>query len=141
MSRTGLAVFDSTLQVTNGWLNEVMEELGMEDRHRAFQAMRAVLHAIRDRLTVAETADLGAQLPMMLRGMYYEGWNPAVVPNKVRRREDFLSSIRATFRDHPEISPEGVVWAVFKVLERHVSWGDIQDVKQMLPENIRVLCP
>ena len=64
MASSGLAVFDTTLQKTNAWLKEVMDELGSSDRHQAYLALRAVLHALRDRLTVEEVAQLGAQLPM-----------------------------------------------------------------------------
>jgi uncharacterized protein (DUF2267 family) len=141
MSLHGLPVFESTLQTSYAWLNDLMEELGWSDRHRAYQALRAVLHAVRDRLTVDEAADLGAQLPMLLRGMYYEGWNPADIPIHGRRIEDFLAPIGETFHDHPEIVPEGVVWAVFKVLDNNVSWGEMQEVKNMLPDKIRALCP
>jgi uncharacterized protein (DUF2267 family) len=142
MSATGLAAFDSTLQITNIWLNELMDELGWEERHRAYHALRAVLHTVRDRLTIEEVADLGAQLPMLIRGIYYEGWSPSHRPvKKARKREEFLAPIAEAFHDHPEISPEGVLWAVFKVLERHVTHGEIKDVKQTLPESIRALCP
>ena len=70
MSQTGLSAFDSTIHTTNVWLQEVMERLGWQDRHRAYLALRAVLHALRDRLTVEEVAPSGAQLPMLMRGFY-----------------------------------------------------------------------
>jgi uncharacterized protein (DUF2267 family) len=142
MSTTGLAAFDSTLQTTNVWIHEVMEELGWKDRRRAYHALRAVLHTIRNRLTTAEVADLGAQLPMLLRGVYYEGWSPGRHSvKKSRRPEEFLAPIGDAFRDHPEVSPEGVLWAVFKVMERHITSGEIKDVKQIFPDSIRSLCP
>ena len=104
--------------------------------------LRAVLHTIRDRLTIEEVADLGAQLPMLVRGIYYEGWKPGHHPiKKSRKREEFLAPIGDAFRDHPEVSPEGVLWAVFKVMERHITAGEINDVKQILPESVRALCP
>jgi uncharacterized protein (DUF2267 family) len=78
MSLTGLAAFDSSIHLTNGWLKELSEILQWrEDRGRAYLALRAVLHALRDRLTVSEVADLAAQLPMVVRGFFYEGWHPA----------------------------------------------------------------
>lgn len=141
MSHSAIPAFDTTIQLTNTWIHEIMEELGWQDRHRGYQALRAVLHAIRDRLTISEIAHLGAQLPLLVRGIYYEGWNPSSTPAHVRQREEFLAPIADTFREHPEISPEGVVWAVFKVMERHISTGEIHDVKHVLPEKIRVLCP
>jgi uncharacterized protein (DUF2267 family) len=139
MSLTTITPIESTVHTTNAWLKELAEELGWEDRHRAYLALRTVLHALRDRLTVAEAADLGAQLPMLVRGLYYEGWNPSGKPVKERKREDFLAHISAAFPGHAEIFPEAVAWAVFKVLQRHVSAGEIEDVKHILPARIRSL--
>jgi uncharacterized protein (DUF2267 family) len=75
MSQTGLPEFDSALQKTNIWLKDLMEQLRCE-RHQAYFALRTVLHALRDHLTVDEVVGLGAQLPMLVRGFYYEGCRP-----------------------------------------------------------------
>ena len=141
MSLTSIGSIESTIHTTNSWLKELVEELGWQDRERAYHAMGAVLHALRDRLTVAEAADLGAQLPMLIRGLYYEGWNPNGKPVKERRKEDFLAHIAMACRGQDEIFPEEVAWAVFKVLEKHVSAGEIGDVKHVLPAEIRSLWP
>ena len=141
MSLDAIGPIERTVHTTNSWLKELMEELGWHDRERAYHALRAVLHALRDRLTVAEAADLGAQLPMLIRGLYYEGWTPSGKPVKERNQEDFLAHVDAAFRGHPEICPEGVAWAVFKLLRRHVSPGEIGDVRHVLPATIRSLWP
>jgi len=141
MSLTAIGPIERAVHTTNTWLKELMEELGWEDRQRTYHALGAVLHALRDRLTVAETADLGAQLPMLIRGLYYEGWVPSGKPVKERGREDFLAHIAAAFRDQAEVYPEGIASAVFTVLRRHVSAGEIEDVKHVLPAQIRSLWP
>jgi uncharacterized protein (DUF2267 family) len=141
MSVNTIAPIERAVHTTNAWLHELTQELGWEDRQRAYHALGAVLHALRDRLTVAEAADLGAQLPMLVRGLYYEGWNPSGKPVKERKREDFLAHIAAAFRGQPEIVPEGIAWAVFKVLQRHVSAGEIGDIQHILPGPIRSLWP
>jgi uncharacterized protein (DUF2267 family) len=92
VSATGLDVFDTTLQKTNDWLNDLMQRQGWT-RPRAYRALRATLHALRDRLIVEEVAELAAQLPMLIRGFYYEGWDPTGSPVKARRKEQFLAHI------------------------------------------------
>jgi uncharacterized protein (DUF2267 family) len=71
MSTTGLDVFDTTVQKTNNWLNDLMQVLRWPDKHKVYLALRTTLHALRDRLTVEEVAHLGAQLPMLIRGFRY----------------------------------------------------------------------
>ena len=139
MSQTSLAPFDSTLQTTNIWLNDVLERLGWEDQHRAYHALRAVLHALRDRLPVDQAAALAAQLPMLVRGFYYEGWHPHGKPVKERHKEEFLAHIAEAFRYDPDVDPEWVARAVFQVLSKHVTGGEIEAVKRSLPMEIRSL--
>jgi len=141
MAATGLDAFDTTLHKTHTWLNELEEVLGTQDKHKAYLAMRAALHALRDRLTVDEVAQLGAQLPMLMRGFYYEGWDPSCKPLKVRDKDQFLARIEQEFPGDDGIYPERVARAVFAVLEKHVSAGEIEDVKQVLPADIRDLWP
>lgn len=141
MSATGLDVFDTTIHKTNAWLNELMRILGWQDRHKAYLALRTVLHALRDRLTVEEAAQLGAQLPVLIRGFYYEGWDPAGKPVRERDREQFLARIAQAFRNDKTVDPERVARAVFTVLAKRVSEGEIEDVKQILPAEIRDLWP
>src|SRR5260370_39373342 len=139
VSSTGLEVFDETLHKTNMWLKEIAQELSV-DRHGAYQVLRAVLHSLRDRLTINEAADLGDQLPMLVRGIYYEAWHPAGKPEKIRTREEFLARI-ATHLSHAPIEPEDAARAVFQVLENHVASGEVSDVIQVLPQAIRALWP
>src|SRR5690554_5212950 len=100
MSSTGLAAFDSSLQKTHEWLNQIMEELGTDSKQKAYLALRAVLHSLRDRLTVDEAAHLGAQLPLIVRGIYYEGWKPAQIFLKLRSLQEFLQHVREIGRAH-----------------------------------------
>jgi len=141
MSMTGLDVFDTTVHKTNRWLKELMEVLGWQDRHRAYLALRASLHALRDRLKVEEVAHLGAQLPMLIRGFYYEGWNPTGKPLRVRHREEFLARIEQELGGDEPLNPEVIANAVFAVLELRISDGEIENVKHILPAELRSLWP
>jgi uncharacterized protein (DUF2267 family) len=138
---TGLEVFDTTVHKTNSWLKEVMQEIHRDDRRKAYLAMRATLHALRDRLTVEEVAQLGAQLPMLIRGFYYEGWDPTGKPLKIRDKEEFLGLVAEEFRTDDTLNPELIARAVFKVLSDRVTAGEIEDVKHVMPAEIRELWP
>jgi len=139
MSQTGLAAFDTTLQVTNVWLKDLGESMGWSDRHKAYHALRAVLHVLRDHLTIDEVVTLGAQLPLLVRGMYYEGWHPANKPLKDRHKGEFLARVAEQFRNHPEVQPELVTRAVFAVLARHITSGEMEGIKKALPHEIQDL--
>jgi uncharacterized protein (DUF2267 family) len=141
MSATGLEAFDTTVQKTNTWLNELMQVLGWQDKHKAYLAMRATLHALRDRLTVDEAAQLGAQLPMLMRGFYYEGWDPSDKPLRERHKAQFLARMEQEFRGDDRVDPERVARAVFTVLAKRVSAGEIEDVKHVVPAELRELWP
>jgi uncharacterized protein (DUF2267 family) len=139
MSATGLSVFDTTLHRTNVWLKELMELLDWQDKNKSYLALRATLHALRDRLTVEEVAQLAAQLPMLVRGFYYEGWDPTGKPQKDRHGEEFLAHLERYFPDDKTLDAERMARAVFTVLARHVSPGEIEDLKLMLPSSLRRL--
>jgi uncharacterized protein (DUF2267 family) len=139
MSSTGLAPFDSTINTTNQWLHDIMDRMGWDDRHRAYHALRAVLHALRDRLPVDEAAALGAQLPMLVRGFYYEGWHPSDKPVRERKKEEFLAHIATAFRDDLGVHPEQVARVVFQVLGKHVTGGEIRSILHVLPAELRDL--
>ncbi len=141
MSANGLHVFDRTLDKTNLWLKELMELLGTDDRHRAYSILRVTLHALRDRLTIEEGAQLAAQLPLLIRGVYYEGWNPAKNAVRDRSKDHFLARIQGELANGSEIDPEQAARSVFLLLDRHVTHGEINDVEHILPAHIRQLWP
>lgn len=141
MSTTGVDVFDTTVQKTKNWLHDLTQVLQWPDKHKAYLALRTTLHALRDRLTIEEVAQLGAQLPMLVRGLYYEGWDPTGKPEKLRHKEQFLARIEQQFEDDDSVDPEVVARAVFFVLSHRVSDGEIDDVKHVLPSELRSLWP
>ena len=139
MTEITISSFESTIHKTNMWLKDVMEELDWDSYERAYHALRAVLHALRDRLSTAEVADLAAQLPMLVRGFYYEGWSPSQRTTPIRHKEQFLEQIDQAFRDDMTVDAEEVARAVFRVISKHVSSGEIADITHTLPREIREL--
>lgn len=141
MSMTGLEVFDSTIHQTNVWLKAIMVRLDTNDRHRAYLALRSTLHALRDRIGPEVAVHLGAQLPMLVRGFYYEEWRIAKTPTKERHKDEFLEHVRAAFRNDPAVDPQVIVRAVFAVLSEQLDPGEVRKVVGVLPREFRDLWP
>lgn len=139
MSMTGLPVFDETVHLTNGWLHEIAARMGWEDRRKAYRLLRASLHALRDRLPATEAAQLAAQLPMLMRGIFYEGWRPTRVPVRIRDREAFLAPLAAAFSEDAGFDPEAGFREVLEVMKRHVSAGEMTDLRRAMPEALKPL--
>jgi uncharacterized protein (DUF2267 family) len=133
------AAINRTVQETDIWLNELRERMQVANKDTAYAALRAVLHELRDRLTVNEAAQLAAQLPMLIGGMYFNSWKPAVNPTRVRTVQEFLDGVRDRAPGHEELDPELATRCVFALLARHVSPGEIDDVIQQLPVELRAL--
>ncbi|WP_343082143.1 DUF2267 domain-containing protein [Ostreiculturibacter nitratireducens] len=139
MSALGLKIIDEAVQTANVWLNEVDYRTGWDDKQRGYRLMRAVLHAIRDHLTVDEAADLGAQLPTLIRGIYYEGWNPSRNPVKMRTAKAFEDRIQKSFETDPLGDAPHAIGAVIDVLDAHISAGEMKDVREAFTKEIRAL--
>lgn len=130
-----------TIHETNTWLSEVGDAIGSENAQVAYHALRGTLFALRDRLPVEEAVDLAAQLPALIRGVYFEGYIPADAPRTYRDRDTFLEPVKAELEATGGFDPEAAARGVFTVLNSHVSPGEINDARQMMPEAIRDLWP
>lgn len=136
MSANGLEVFDKTLQTTNTWLKEIMAVIG-PDRQVAWKVLSVVLHKLRDRLPVELAAHLGAELPMLIRGAYYDQFQPAKQPSACRTLEQFHAEVAEWLSDIRPVDPKDAVNVVFATLSRHIPAGQIEKVRGALPQPIR----
>lgn len=139
MTATGLPVFDTTVQETNIWLKAMMGHLRSEDRHLAYQGMRATLHALRDRIGPPNAVHLAAQLPMLLRGLFFEGWRMVDTPSKERNLAAFLEHVRAGLPQGSGIDVNMAARATFAVLRERLDPGETAKLKGLLPEEIAAL--
>jgi uncharacterized protein (DUF2267 family) len=142
MAETGFAAFNTTVDKTNRVLRLIEEAYGWpkDRRNMSYAALRAVLHQLRDRLTVEEAAQLGAQLPILVRGIYYENWDPSRVPVKMDK-DDFLARVRNEFTYTVEGGMEQLVRTVLRALSPHVSEGEWEDIKSAVPRDLAALIP
>ena len=137
MTAVGLEGLERTVQLTHVWINDLNDRLCWNDKSRAYRLLKAVLHALRDWLEVDESANLAAQLPGLLRGAYYEQWRPATTPVRKRNRQAFLDHVEREFKRDPLWDSTVCVTAVFQLLSEKITAGEIEDVWNALPEDIR----
>lgn len=145
MQNTEVSALNHTLQQTQEWLEELIETGPFENEQQAYSHFRAVLHSLRDRLTPEEAVHFASQLPMLVRGFYYEGWRLALAPNQEDTLEEFLDSIRESLGPGQAVEERQDLHesarAVFELLNRRVSEGQVRHVRGQLPDEIRALWP
>ncbi|HVB81575.1 MAG TPA: DUF2267 domain-containing protein [Candidatus Binataceae bacterium] len=137
---TKAVVLDTSLQKTHEWLHAIGRELGFDNERASYAALRATLHAVRDRLPVELVAHLGAELPILVRGIYYDGWHPSAARLKAAHAEDFCESMRRELTGHDELQPiETVARTVLHVLDQRLDPGQVDHILAALPEPARRL--
>ena len=142
MSHTSISSFTQAAQQAQQWVNELSADLNWNEQ-RAYSLLRAVLHTLRDWLSPEEAADLSAQLPLLVRGIYFEGWNPSISPASKRSKHDFIVSFTKTFGHDTDtdIEIDKAITAVFDLLDRHISHGEIVQVRNSMKKSLRQLWP
>ncbi len=141
MSAKGLEVIDHTVQTTHEWINELKERLDWVGHRDALHLLRVTLTGVRDHLSHEEVADFAAQLPLLIRGMFYEGWQPAGTPLKDRSQQAFVDRIEEQVAGGADYRGAEDITTVFKLLNARISSGEVRDMRGGLPQGIRDLWP
>lgn len=137
---TGPTVFDRTLQQTNIWLGEIGNNLEV-NRHVAWHVLCAVLRTLRDRLPLELSVHFSAELPLLVRGAFFDQWRPAVQDLKVRSLTAFLERIDDELYGTMPVDPEDAAVAVFETINAHMDPGQVEKVRHALPAPIREIWP
>lgn len=136
MSNTGFETFDKTMQQTNETLKEIEKAFAWQNRrNQSYGALRAVLHTLRDRLTIEEATEFAENLPMLIRGIFYEGWQPSKVPKKLNK-EEFLQEVRTKFRFAVDSDIQMVTEVVLLALKKYIGRGEAEDIIDILPKDL-----
>jgi uncharacterized protein (DUF2267 family) len=141
MSAQGLEVINHTVNLTHEWINELAGRLDWSSKRSALRLLRATLHHVRDHLLVEELAQLSAQLPVLVRGFFFEGWVPKRTPIKERHGEDFIAFIDGEMDGCDEYRGHQDIRCVFELLNARLSSGEVNDIRASLPEDLRGLWP
>lgn len=139
MTTSHLDIIDRSAEKAHVWINDLADVLGTEDHQYAYRVLRSFLHALRDHLPVGEAAALAAQLPVFVRGVFYEGWDPSRTPEHARDLDSFLRNIAAEAHLTGETEASIAAVAANRVLSRHISPGEARSVLNVLPEHLRAL--
>jgi uncharacterized protein (DUF2267 family) len=139
MALTGLQRIDATVHKTQRWIAEISDGLEIEDRDHALAALRVVLHVLRDHLPLQAAVALGAQLPLLVRGMYYEGWRPEAKQDRPRAKSDVAILIAAELPWATEHDLEKLTRTVLLVLRRHIDANEVEKLLHLLPKGLREL--
>ncbi|TCB94271.1 DUF2267 domain-containing protein [Micromonospora zingiberis] len=136
------SAIESSVDKTNLILKDIEQAYGWpkQQRNQSYAALRTVLHLLRDRMPVQESVEFSAQLPMLVRGIYFDGWQPQNVPIKLNR-DDFLYEVRQGFPYDVQGGPERVVQVVLDTLRRHITQGEWDDVKDTMPADLAQIMP
>lgn len=137
MSVTAIHNFEHAVHVANEWIKDLAAEPEVGSESQAYTILRVVLHALRDRLRVDEVAHLAAQLPMLVRGFFYEGWKPP--HDELRLPEDseqFFQSVAESLLPVSEIEAEDAVYLVYALLARRFSPGELVYAQRALPYDL-----
>jgi uncharacterized protein (DUF2267 family) len=134
MPFTGVENLDRSIDKANVWLADIAAGFGTSDRRLAYRVLRAWLHTLRDRLSVEVAAHFAAQLPELLRGVFFDGWNPRQVPLKYDRAgyvTRFAQEARIRDSDVPKATR-----IVSVVALHHMSAGVVSEAFRMLPADL-----
>lgn len=134
MTISSISNIEKGIHDFNMWIKEIKEELKCSDQN-AYTALQATLQTLRDRLTVNEAVHLGAQLPIIIKGVYYDKWKPADKPEKLDKLT-FTSKVHNKFNNDPDVNPENFIQTVFYVIQKNITNGEIEDIKSVLPPDI-----
>ena len=139
--------FSLYAQKGNKFLVEVSKELGEDyPAEAAGRIVRSVFRVLRDLVSMEESLQLVSQLPMPLKSVYVDGWKIHKPKERIRHLDDFITAVikedgSASYSDF-SAKKGGVqaIEAVFKVLKKYVSEGEMEDIRAVLPKDLKVLC-
>ena len=141
MTTSNDELWASTVQKANLWLKELSAELGY-GREDTLLAFRTVVHGLRDRLPPVEAVQVAAHLPLLLKGVYYDGWKPARTPVKLKDRLAFYEYVApALQRGIRDVEVETATHCVINMLVNHLPEGEVEQIRLLLPEGLRDLVP
>lgn len=97
------------------------------------------MHTLRERLPIEELFHLSAQLPLLIRGVFFEGYNPSNKPTKIKNRQKFFDVVSDNYGKSTETNSAEVTQAVLRVLYKRAGFAQMDIIRDLLPLDLREL--
>lgn len=120
-------------EVVDDWIAELMRRLQWRDRDLSYRALVSCLHGLRDALSKDPAIFLGLALPLLIRGLYFEGWRPSGRAASSRTRKGFLGRIHEGVGRDPGVDPEQVAHAVLALLSDWLPKSEVENARAASP--------
>ncbi len=138
--------FEKYTGEANTFMSELAQKLGHpEEKGRVYIVLRAVLHSLRDRITISESLDLLAQLPMYLKAIYVDNWKYREKPVRLNTIEEFTKHVEEEQGHYGETefpwekSTEEIIQITLGLLSQYITRGELEDILAQVPDNIKPL--
>lgn len=134
-----VTVFARTQHKSQEWIKEMRKDLKWMSGDNIYHLLRAVLHALRDQLSIHEAAHFSAQLPLLLRGTFYESWDPKTKLNTGESKDDFIQTVKKNLSPMsiPKFDLEQGIIVALNVIKNHISKGEMKDLTGMLNPSLK----
>ena len=134
-----VTVFARTTHKSQLWINEMQKELKWLNGDSLYHLLRAVLQSLRDQMSVHEAAHFSAQLPLILRGAFYEGWNPHTEQLRGVTKDDFIAAVKGRLGQAgmPKFELEDGVLTALNVIKNHISAGEMEDLVSQVEPSLK----
>lgn len=137
--------FDKYVHDANEYFKYLATKLGHPDeQNRVVFIWRAVMHTIRDRIHISESIDLISPLPMILKGMYVEGWKYHDKPlYDFETLEQMKTQVKALQNKYGEARfdwskpTDEIISITLESLEKYVPAEQMEQIRNQLPDDIK----
>lgn len=125
-----VTVFNRTAHKSQAWIKEMQKDLKWMSGDSIYHLLKAVLQSLRDQMSVHEAAHFAAQLPLLLRGTFFEGWNPHLAQLTGYTKDEFLEAVKSKLSPigAPNFELESGVLIALNVIKKHISAGEMEDL-------------
>jgi len=137
--------FNQFASEANVFLNEYAKKMNLnDDTEKAGRVLSSILHGLREVISIEESIQLIAQLPMFLKAVYVNGWSLRK-KRKIKNTEEFIDLIRefdggtSLYDFANDDIAENYIVITFIMLRKYISLGELEDIRSGLPKDIKSL--